>query len=87
MKIIRAYEDEDTLCITAKNEKWGWRDASVGNNTHCFSKGPVLNSQHLHGASQLPTAPLPGDLTPSSSLCGHQAHTDMHSGKNTHTIK
>ena len=77
MKIIRADEDEDTLGITAKKEKWYWRGPLVGNNTHCFSKGPEFNSQHSHGASQLPTAPLPGDLTTSSHLCGHHAYTDM----------
>lgn len=44
---------------------WGWRGGSVVKNTE------DLVSQHAHGGSQ--PSPVPGGLTPSSVLYGHQA--------------
>ena len=31
-------------------------------------------STRTYGGSQLSETPVPGDLVPSSDLCGHQAH-------------
>jgi hypothetical protein len=37
----------------------------------CSSRGPRFNSQHLHGRTQPPLTPVPGDLMPSSGYFRH----------------
>ena len=39
-----------------------------------LSRGPGLNSQHLHGGSRLSVTLVPGDLMPSPGLVQGQAH-------------
>lgn len=50
-------------------------------------RGSTFDGQHPHGSPQPSITPVPGDLTPSSGVLGHQAHkwyTDTHVDK-THT--
>lgn len=66
------------------NEGGVWRDGLGVKNTSCSCKEPVFSSQHPHGSPKLSVAPILGDLTHSSHLCGHQAHlgcTCVHGGK------
>jgi hypothetical protein len=59
----------------------GWRDDSVIKNTGCSSRGPgLILSTHMLAYSYLLT-PVPGDPTPSSNLCRHQAYIDIHAGE------
>lgn len=53
----------------------GWRCDSVVKRSGCSFRGPGLNSQRPREGSQPSVTPTPGDLTPSSGLFGHQAHT------------
>ena len=51
----------------------------------CFSKGPGFGSQHPHRSSQPHGTPAPGDLAPSSGLCGYHMmhrHTCRQNTKN-----
>lgn len=45
----------------------GWRVSVVKSTGYSGSRGPVLNSQHPHGGSQLPVTPIPG-MMPTSGL-------------------
>lgn len=47
----------------------------VVKSTSCSLRGHSFNSQHLHGLPQLSEIPVPGEPTPFSGLCGHQALT------------
>lgn len=50
----------------------------------CSSRGPGIESQHPHYATQLSLTPVPGNLIPSSGFHGHQPCTqyrDIHSWK------
>lgn len=57
---------------------------SVANSTGCCPWGPRFNPQHPNGTLQLLVTLVPGDLTPSSGICRHQACTqcaDIYVGK------
>jgi hypothetical protein len=43
-------------------------------NADCSSREPGFNPLDLRGGSQLSVTIVPGDLMPSSGLCGYQAH-------------
>ena len=66
---------------------FGAVDSSVVMNTDYSFRGPVFNSQHLCGGSQLPGTPVSGDPTSSSGLYRHlhihgaQTHAGMKKGK------
>jgi hypothetical protein len=44
-------------------------------STRCSYGGPGFSFQYLHGDSQMSTAPVPKDPTPSSNLLRHQVCT------------
>lgn len=59
------------------------RDASVGQITGCFCRGPGFGFQHPHSGLQLSVAAT-GNLVLSSVLPRNQAHTwrlHIHAGK------
>jgi hypothetical protein len=45
----------------------------MAKSTGCSGKGSDFDSLHKHGGSQPPVTLVPGDLTSSSGLLGHQA--------------
>lgn len=58
-----------------------WREGPAVRNSGYSYRGPLSNSQHPHGDSQLSVTPVPGE---SSGLQRHQVHTwytDLHAGK------
>lgn len=57
--------------------------------TGCSSIGPRFDTQTLHGGSQPPETPVPGDAVP-SGLLRHQAHvwrTDKYASKGVRYVK
>jgi hypothetical protein len=50
----------------------------VVKRTDCSCRGPRLGSQHPHGSPQLSLTPVPGDMMPSTGLCGHASKTSIH---------
>jgi hypothetical protein len=72
-----------------ENQVWGLRDGSGVKSTGCPSRSPVLYSCHAHGGSPPPVTPIPGALTTSSGLVGHQAHMQYtyKCNMNVHKIK
>lgn len=59
-------------------------------STGCSSREPRFDSLHPHRGSQLSVTLVPGNLIPSSELCGHQAgmlYTDVHARQTPIHIK
>lgn len=69
----------------------GGRDmAQLLKSTGCSSREPRFDSLHPHRGSQLSVTLVPGNLIPSSELCGHQAgmlYTDVHARQTPIHIK
>ena len=87
---------EQSLMMLSEERKWerGFYVDSLKNVClmrlerwlSCSSRWPRFHSQHPHNGSQPSVTPVPGNLTPSSDLFGHQKHTlytDIDAGKNT----
>ena len=54
-------------------------------STCCSGRGPRFSSQYVHGGSQPPVMPVPGNLT---GLCQYCVHGAIHTCKqNTYTHK
>lgn len=52
------------IILYQKRPRGVYRDDSVVKSPGCSSKGPLFDSQHPHGRSQLPLTPFRWDLTP-----------------------
>ena len=61
---------------------WGWRDVK---STGCSSRGPMSNSQQLHGSWQLSVILVPKNPMAFSGLQGHAHKGHRHTGKHSYT--
>jgi hypothetical protein len=65
---------------------WGWSDGSEAKCTSSSSRGPGFNYQHSQGSSQVPVAPVPGNLTPLHRHTRRQ-NTNAHKTKINKSLK
>lgn len=70
-----------------KKSSMDWRCVSVVKSTGRSSKGSGVDSQNIHGGSQLSVTPFPKDLMPSSSNQICMRYTGIHEGKAPYNIK
>lgn len=68
----------------------GWRDGLASRSTQRSPRGPLFESQYLHGVSVSDVTPVHRDPTIYSCLQGHAEHTQstkIHAGKTSTHIK
>lgn len=63
----------------------GWRDGSVAKSESSFRRARFSSQNPHRAAHHLLLTPAPGDLVPSSGLCGHCTH--MHTSPHTHNLE
>lgn len=63
-----------TFMSHPSSQVWGLGDSLAPKIAGCCSRGPVFDSQPLHGVSYPSVTPFPEDLLPFSGPCRHQVH-------------
>lgn len=69
-----------------KEKNRDYIDTSVVKSTGQSYRGPRFDSHYPHGAHKLLVAPVPGNPTTSSGLCGQCTHVVHKHADKTHKI-